>query len=156
MLLPFVESVQHANPQSGLFPAALKLGKNNLSILSYSFSIVQQHLSIEIASLFDGIDFNTSITRVQFEELCDDLFLRALMPVERAIRDAKMDKSQIHDIVLVGSSTRIPKVQTLLSDFFAGKELTKSINPEEAVAYGAAVMAAMRSGDYTGILQVYR
>merc|ERR1712170_185665 len=92
--------------------------------------------NIEIDSLFEGDDFYTSITRARFEELCSDLFRGTLQPVEKALRDAKMDKSSIHDIVLVGGSTRIPKVQKLLSDFFNGKELNKSINPDEAVAYG--------------------
>jgi len=103
--------------------------------------------SIEIDSLFDGIDFYTSITRARFEELNADLFRGTLEPVEKSIRDAKMDKAQIHDIVLVGGSTRIPKIQKLLQDFFNGKELNKSINPDEAVAYGAAVQAAILHGD---------
>lgn len=103
--------------------------------------------SIEIDSLFEGIDFYTSITRARFEELNADLFRSTMDPVEKAIRDAKMDKSAIHDIVLVGGSTRIPKVQKLLQDFFNGKELNKSINPDEAVAYGAAVQAAILHGD---------
>ena len=98
--------------------------------------------SIEIDSLFDGIDFYTSITRARFEELCSDLFKGTLEPVEKAMRDAKLDKSSISDIVLVGGSTRIPKVQKLLQDFFNGKELNKSINPDEAVAYGAAVQVS--------------
>ena len=103
--------------------------------------------SIEIDSLFEGIDFYTTITRARFEELCADLFRSTLEPVEKALRDAKFDKGQIHDIVLVGGSTRIPKIQKLLQDFFNGKELNKSINPDEAVAYGAAVQAAILSGD---------
>jgi len=103
--------------------------------------------NIEIDSLFEGIDFYTSITRARFEELCSDLFKGTLEPVEKAMRDAKMDKSAIHDLVLVGGSTRIPKVQKLLQDFFNGKELNKSINPDEAVAYGAAVQAAILTGD---------
>ncbi|CAB1341345.1 unnamed protein product [Coregonus sp. 'balchen'] len=103
--------------------------------------------SIEIDSLFEGIDFYTSITRARFEEMCSDLFRGTLEPVEKALRDAKMDKAQIHDVVLVGGSTRIPKVQKLLQDFFNGRELNKSINPDEAVAYGAAVQAAILSGD---------
>jgi heat shock protein 1/8 len=103
--------------------------------------------SIEIDSLFDGIDFYTSITRARFEELNADLFRSTMDPVEKALRDAKMDKSQVQEVVLVGGSTRIPKVQKLLSDFFSGKELNKSINPDEAVAYGAAVQAAILSGD---------
>jgi L1 cell adhesion molecule like protein len=103
--------------------------------------------SIEIDSLFDGIDFYTSITRARFEELNADLFRSTLEPVEKSLRDAKMDKAQVHDIVLVGGSTRIPKIQKLLQDFFNGKELNKSINPDEAVAYGAAVQAAILHGD---------
>jgi len=103
--------------------------------------------NIEIDSLFEGIDFYTSITRARFEELCSDLFKNTLDPVEKALRDAKMDKASIDDIVLVGGSTRIPKIQKLLQDFFNGKELNKSINPDEAVAYGAAVQAAILTGD---------
>lgn len=103
--------------------------------------------SIEIDSLFEGVDFYSTITRARFEELNADLFRSTLEPVEKALRDAKMDKSQIHDIVLVGGSTRIPKIQKLLQDFFNGKDLNKSINPDEAVAYGAAVQAAILNGD---------
>lgn len=103
--------------------------------------------SIEIDSLFEGIDFYSTITRARFEELNADLFRSTLEPVEKALRDAKLDKAQVHDIVLVGGSTRIPKIQKLLQDFFNGKELNKSINPDEAVAYGAAVQAAILNGD---------
>jgi len=103
--------------------------------------------SIEIDSLFVGVDFYTSITRNRFEEMNADLFRSTMEPVEKSLRDAKMDKAQIHDIVLVGGSTQIPKVQKLLQDFFNGKELNKSINPDEAVAYGAAVQAAILAGD---------
>jgi len=103
--------------------------------------------SVEIDSLYEGVDFYTSITRARFEELCADLFKGTLDPVEKALRDAKMDKSSIDDIVLVGGSTRIPKIQKLLSDFFNGKDLNKSINPDEAVAYGAAVQAAILTGE---------
>jgi len=103
--------------------------------------------NLEIDSLYEGIDFYTSITRARFEELCSDLFKGTLEPVEKALRDSKLDKSSIHEIVLVGGSTRIPKVQKLLQDFFNGKELNKSINPDEAVAYGAAVQAAILNGD---------
>ncbi|KNH04828.1 hsp70 [Perkinsela sp. CCAP 1560/4] len=102
--------------------------------------------SIEIDSLFEGIDFYTSITRARFEELCADLFRSTLKPVEQVLTDAKMDKRSIHDVVLVGGSTRIPKVQSLVSDYFGGKELNKSINPDEAVAYGAAVQAYILTG----------
>jgi len=103
--------------------------------------------SVEIDSLHDGIDFYTSITRARFEELCNDLFKATLVPVEKALVDAKLDKNKIEEIVLVGGSTRIPKVQKLLTDYFNGKSLNKSINPDEAVAYGAAVQAAVLTGD---------
>nr|AFI60316.1 heat shock protein 70 [Eulimnogammarus verrucosus] len=109
--------------------------------------------SIEIDSLYDGIDFYTSVTRARFEELCADLFRGTLDPVEKSLRDAKLDKGQIQEIVLVGGSTRIPKIQKLLQDFFNGKELNKSINPDEAVAYGAAVQAAILSGDKSEAVQ---
>lgn len=102
--------------------------------------------SIEIDSLFEGIDFFTSITRARFEELCMDLFRGTMDPVNKVLQDAKMSKGSVHDVVLVGGSTRIPKIQSLLSEFFNGKELCKSINPDEAVAYGAAVQAAILSG----------
>lgn len=103
--------------------------------------------SIEIDSLYEGVDFYTSITRARFEELCADLFRSTLDPVEKVLRDSKIDKNSVHDIVLVGGSTRIPKIQKLVSDFFNGKELNKTINPDEAVAYGAAVQAAILTGD---------
>ncbi|CCC68002.1 hypothetical protein NCAS_0A14440 [Naumovozyma castellii] len=103
--------------------------------------------SIEIDSLFEGIDFYTSITRARFEELCADLFRSTLDPVEKVLTDSKLDKSQIDEVVLVGGSTRIPKVQKLVTDFFNGKEPNRSINPDEAVAYGAAVQAAILTGD---------
>ena len=103
--------------------------------------------NIEIDSLSEGIDFYSKITRAKFEELCMDLFRSCLEPVEKALKDAKLDKSQIHEVVLVGGSTRIPKIQKLLEDFFDGKKLNKSINPDEAVAYGAAIQAAILSGD---------
>ena len=103
--------------------------------------------TIEIDSFFDGIDFFTSISRARFEELNGDLFRAAMDPVTQVLKDAKMSKGDVHDIVLVGGSTRIPKIQSLLMDLFNGKELCKSINPDECVAYGAAVQAAILSGD---------
>lgn len=109
--------------------------------------------SIEIDSLFEGIDFYSNITRARFEELCADLFRSTLDPVEKSLRDGKIDKGNINEIVLVGGSTRIPKIQKLLQDFFNGKELNKSINPDEAVAYGAAVQAAILSGDKSEAVQ---
>ena len=102
--------------------------------------------NIEVDSLFDGIDFYTTLSRAKFENLCGDLFRQCLEPVDRVLRDAGMDKGQVHDLVLVGGSTRIPKVQKMLSDYFNGKELCKNINPDEAVAYGAAVQAAILGG----------
>lgn len=102
--------------------------------------------SLEVDSLYEGIDFYTSLTRARFEELNMSLFRRCMEPVSKVLKDAKMDKASIHDVVLVGGSTRIPKVQQMLQDFFNGKELCKSINPDEAVAYGAAVQAAVLSG----------
>ena len=103
--------------------------------------------SIEIDSLFEGIDMYSSITRAKFESLCDDLFRQCLKPVESVLRDAKMDKSDVHEIVMVGGSTRVPKIQSMISQFFAGKDLNKSVNPDEAVAYGAAIQAAILTGN---------
>merc|ERR1712038_675493 len=107
-------------------------------------SSAQAH--IEIDSLFDGIDFNSTITRARFEDLCMDYFKKCMDPVEKVLRDAKIAKGSVDEIVLVGGSTRIPKVQSMLSEFFNGKELCKSINPDEAVAYGATVQAAILTG----------
>ncbi|KAF8547848.1 heat shock cognate 70 [Imleria badia] len=103
--------------------------------------------SIEIDTLFEGIDFYTLLTRDDFEELCQDLFRSTLEPVEKVLRDSRTDKGDVHEIVLVGGSTRIPRIVNLVSDFFDGKEPNKSINPDEAVAWGAAVQAAILSGD---------
>jgi L1 cell adhesion molecule like protein len=102
--------------------------------------------NLEIDSLFEGIDFNSTITRAKFENLCDSLFRKTMDPVEQVLRDSKISKSAIHEIVLVGGSTRIPKIQQMLSEFFNGKELCKSINPDECVAYGAAIQAAILTG----------
>lgn len=101
---------------------------------------------IEVDSLFDGIDFNISMTRAKLEDICVDLFRKTMNTVEQVLLDSKLSKSDIHDIVLVGGSTRIPKIQTMLSDYFNGKEPCKTINPDECVAYGAAVQAALLSG----------
>ncbi|XP_014272950.1 heat shock protein 68 [Halyomorpha halys] len=109
--------------------------------------------SIEIDALFDGVDFYTKISRARFEELCSDLFRSTINPVEKALQDAKLDKASIHDVVLVGGSTRIPKIQHLLQNFFNGKALNMSINPDEAVAYGAAVQGAILSGDSSSKIQ---
>ncbi|XP_030853346.1 heat shock 70 kDa protein IV-like [Strongylocentrotus purpuratus] len=103
--------------------------------------------NIQVDSLYEGIDFSTSVSRARFEELCSDIFKKCLQPVERAISDANIDKNKIDTVVIVGGSTRIPKIQKLLQEFLNGKDLNKSINPDEAVAYGAAVQAAILSGD---------
>ncbi|KAK7520226.1 heat shock protein SSB [Phyllosticta citricarpa] len=105
--------------------------------------------TVEIDSLFDGEDFNSNITRARFEELNQKSFTGTIAPVEQVLKDAAIDKSKVDEIVLVGGSTRIPKIQKLLSDFFNGKKLEKSINPDEAVAYGAAVQAGILSGKAT-------
>ncbi|XP_026424531.1 probable mediator of RNA polymerase II transcription subunit 37c isoform X2 [Papaver somniferum] len=109
--------------------------------------------TIEIDALYEGVDFYTSITRAKFEQLNLDLFLKCMEPVEKCLNDAKMDKRSIHEVVLVGGSTRIPKVQSLLQDFFNGKELCKSINPDEAVAHGAALLAAQLNGESNEMAQ---
>ena len=103
--------------------------------------------NIEIDSLFDGVDFLSSMTRARFEELCADVFKNTMVPVDKVLQDAKMSKGEIDEIILVGGSTRIPKIQKMLSDYFNGKELCKSLNPDEAVAIGATIQAAILSGD---------
>lgn len=102
--------------------------------------------NLELESLYEGTDFFTTITRSKFEDLCSDIFRQTIDPVDQVLRDAKMSKGDVDEIVLVGGSTRIPKIQQLLSDYFNGKELCKSLNPDEAVAYGAAVQAAILTG----------
>ena len=105
--------------------------------------------SVEIDSFYDGEDFYSSISRARFEEITSDLIKRCVDPVSNVLTDAKMSKSDVHEIVLVGGSTRIPKIQKTLSEFFNGKDLCKSINPDECVAYGAAVQAAILSGSHS-------
>jgi len=107
-------------------------------------SSTQAH--IEIDSLYDGVDFNSTVTRARFEDLCMDYFKKCMDPVEKVLRDSKISKGEVDEVVLVGGSTRIPKIQSMLSDFFNGKEPCKSINPDEAVAFGATVQAAILSG----------
>lgn len=107
----------------------------------------QTQVRIEIESLYDGQDFSETLTRARFEELNSDLFRRTLKPVEKVMKDAGLSKGEVHEVVLVGGSTRIPKVQQLVSDYFNGKAPSKGINPDEAVAYGAAVQAGILSGD---------
>ena len=102
--------------------------------------------NLEIDSLYEGVDFFTSITRAKFESLCMSLFQKCIQPVSKVLQDAGCSKSEVHEIVLVGGSTRIPKIQQMISDFFGGKELNQGVNPDEAVAYGAAVQANILSG----------
>jgi len=102
--------------------------------------------TIEVESLLDGVDYNTTLTRAKFEQLADKVFTRTLEPLDRLLKDAKMSKGDIHEIVLVGGTTRIPRVQDLLSNYFNGKQLNKSLNPDEAIAYGAAVQASILTG----------
>jgi L1 cell adhesion molecule like protein len=102
--------------------------------------------TVEVDSLMDGLDFNVSLSRAKFEEINSDLFRKTVDVVENVVKDSGLSKNQIHEIVLVGGSSRIPKIQTMLSGYFGGKELNRSINPDEAVAFGAAVQAAALSG----------
>merc|ERR1711968_166276 len=107
----------------------------------------QHQARLEIEGLSEGVDFSESLTRARFEELNNDLFKKTLGPVQKVLEDADMDKSEVDEIVLVGGSTRIPKVQQLLKDYFGGKEPSKGVNPDEAVAYGAAVQGGILSGE---------
>ncbi|CAG8493893.1 3848_t:CDS:1, partial [Paraglomus brasilianum] len=107
----------------------------------------QMSTRIEIESFHNGQEFSETLTRAKFEELNQDLFRKTLKPVDQVLKDANVDKKDVHDIVLVGGSTRIPKVQQLLEEFFNGKKASKSINPDEAVAYGAAVQGGILGGD---------
>jgi len=109
--------------------------------------------TIEIDSLFDGIDYSCSLSRARFEELNMDYFRNSMGPVEKCLRDSGIDKRNVHEVVLVGGSTRIPKVQQLIQEFFNGKEPNRSINPDEAVAYGAAVQAAILTGEGSSQVQ---
>jgi L1 cell adhesion molecule like protein len=103
--------------------------------------------SIEVDSLAESEDYSITITRAKFEELCLSMFKETIPPVEKVLKDSGLSKNKVHEVVLVGGSTRIPKVVDLLKDFFNGKEPNRSINPDEAVAYGAAVQAAILTGD---------
>ena len=109
--------------------------------------------TIEIDSLFEGIDYSCSLSRARFEELCMDYFRNSMGPVEKCLKDSGIDKKNVHDVVLVGGSTRIPKVQAMIQEFFNGKEPNRSINPDEAVAYGAAVQAAILTGEGSSQVQ---
>jgi heat shock protein 5 len=113
----------------------------------------QHQVRLEIEGLFEGVDFSETLTRARFEELCIDLFKKTLTPVGKVMEDSEMKKSEIDEVVLVGGSTRIPKVQSLLKDYFGGKEPSRGINPDEAVAYGAAVQGGILSGDDSAEVQ---
>jgi heat shock protein 5 len=104
-------------------------------------------VKLEIENLFDGIDFSETLTRARFEDLNSDLFKNTMGPVQTALDDAGFKKSDIDEIVLVGGSTRIPKVQQMIKDFFNGKEPNRGINPDEAIAYGAAVQGGILCGE---------
>ena len=126
-------------------PRSLKKLKMSCERIKRQLSSSMQ-ANLELDSLYDGIDFYTSITRARYEELCMDIFRKAMAPVDLALRDAKMDKGSIDEVILVGGSTRIPKIQQLLSEYFNGKTLNKSVNPDEVVAEGAAIQAAILGG----------
>jgi heat shock protein 1/8 len=142
----FVQKFERQNRNLSSNPRALRRLRTACErakrILSFTAST-----SIEIDSLFEGTDFCTSLPRALFEELCEDLFQRILDPIEKVLRDSRIDKADVHEIALVGGSTRIPRIAKLVSGFSGGKEPNKSVNPDEAVAYGAAVQAAILSGD---------
>ncbi|CDS36057.1 Heat shock 70 kDa protein 4 [Echinococcus multilocularis] len=112
-----------------------------------------EYTNVGIEALFEGIDFSANLTRVRFEQLCSDLFSKTMDAVKLALSDAKMDKADIHDIVLVGGSTRIPKVQSMLQDFFPASKLNKCINPDEAVAYGATLLAAHQTSNNAKVME---
>merc|ERR1712195_303759 len=127
-------------------PRALAKLKQEVEKAKRDLSSIHQ-VKINIEGLIDGIDFSETITRARFEELCSDLFKKTLQPVQQVLDDSGMKKSEVDEFVLVGGSTRIPKVQQLIKDFFNGKEPNRGINPDEAVAYGAAVQAGILSGE---------
>jgi L1 cell adhesion molecule like protein len=117
---------------------ACERAKRNLSSATQS--------AVEIDSLMDGVDFTTTITRAKFEQLCEPVFRRTVAPLDQLLRDAHLSKDEIHEIVMVGGSTRIPRVRQLVMEYFNGKKLNDSVNPDEAVAYGAAVQAHILTG----------
>jgi len=127
-------------------PRAFQKLKHEVEKAKRDLSSVHQ-VKVTIEGIMDGIDFSETITRARFEELCNDLFKKTLKPVQQVLDDSGMKKTEIDEIVLVGGSTRIPKVQQLIKDFFNGKEPNRGINPDEAVAYGAAVQAGILGGE---------
>jgi len=127
-------------------PRAFQKLKNEVEKSKRDLSSVHQ-VTISIEGIMDGIDFTETLTRARFEELCSDLFKKTLKPVQQVLDDSSLKKSEIDEIVLVGGSTRIPKVQQLIKDFFNGKEPNRGINPDEAVAYGASVQGGILGGE---------
>jgi L1 cell adhesion molecule like protein len=146
LLNHFVEEFKRKNKKDmSDNPRALRRLRTTCEIAKRTLSSTTQ-AQIEIDALYDGIDFYTNITRARFEELCSDIFKSCLIPIQKVLDDAEMDKKKIDEIVLVGGSTRIPKMRQMVQSFFNGKELCQSINPDEAVAYGAAIQAAILTG----------
>ena len=135
---------KHSKDPSGN-PRSIRRLRTSCEKLKRNLSTSAQG-TIEIDSFFEGMDFNSSITRARFEEICSDIFKRTMDPVEKVMRDSKLSKGEVDEVILVGGSTRIPKIQKMLSEFFNGKELCKSVNPDEAVAIGASIQAAILSG----------
>jgi molecular chaperone DnaK (HSP70) len=127
-------------------PRAFQKLKHEVEKAKRDLSSVHQ-VKVTIEGIMEGIDFSETITRARFEELCNDLFKKTLKPIQQVLDDAGMKKTEIDEIVLVGGSTRIPKVQQLIKDFFNGKEPNRGINPDEAVAYGAAVQGGILGGE---------
>jgi molecular chaperone DnaK (HSP70) len=127
-------------------PRAFQKLRNEVEKAKRDLSSVPQ-VKVTLEGIMDGIDFSETLTRARFEELCADLFKKTLKPVQQVLDDASMKKSEIDEIVLVGGSTRIPKVQQLIKDFFNGKEPNRGINPDEAVAYGASVQGGILGGE---------
>lgn len=125
---------------------SIKRLKNSCERMKRTLSSSSQ-ASFEIDSFYDGIDYVGTLSRARFEEICTHIFKRTMEPVDKVLRDSKLSKKDVDDIILVGGTTRIPKIQQMLSDYFNGKELCKSVNPDEAVAYGAAVQGAILSGE---------
>jgi len=126
-------------------PKALQRIRKQCELAKRALSSATQ-TTVDVDAVHQGIDLSIPISRAKFEELCSDLFKRTLKPVARVLKDAGLKKADVDQVVLVGGSTRVPKVQSLLRDFFDGKELNQRINPDEAVAYGAAVQAGILSG----------
>jgi L1 cell adhesion molecule like protein len=126
-------------------PRALRRIRTSCEKAKRTLSTATQ-ANIEIDSLAEGIDYSTTLTRAKFESLCESLFKRTIAPLDQLLKDAKVSKDQIDEIVMVGGSSRVPKIRQLLSDYFGGKKLNDSVNPDEAVAYGAAVQAHILTG----------